>query len=203
MSEKRSRGATWDRATTEALLEVAAMKLLNEKGILAGLNLREVADEAGVNRGLVYHYFGGGRDLLRSALRKDARERYVALGTGLGSVSFGRRAQAYIRAMVKQAEWVRVVIVLMLDNDERVRILPLKDQVLPRLRDRQRCGELLSEIDIEAFHVLQVVSAYGYALTRKNIAIELDVDLEELDLRVAAVAGWLARKLEADPEAED
>lgn len=203
MSEKRLRGATWDRATTEALLEVAAMKLLNEKGILAGLNLREVADEAGVNRGLVYHYFGGGRDLLRSALRKDARERYVALGTGLGSVSFGRRAQAYIRAMVKQAEWVRVVIVLMLDNDERVRILPLKDQVLPRLRDRQRCGELLSEIDIEAFHVLQVVSAYGYALTRKNIAIELDIDLEELDLRVAAVAGWLARKLEADPEAED
>lgn len=203
MSEKRSRGATWDRATTVASLEVAAMKLLNEKGILAGLNLREVADEAGVNRGLVYHYFGGGRDLLRSALRKDARERYVALGTGLGSVPFGRRAQAYIRAMVKQAEWVRVVIVLMLDNDERVRVLPLKDQVLPHLQDRQRCGELISDIDIEAFHVLQVASAYGYALTRKNIAIELDIDLEELDLRVAAVAGWLARKLEADPEAED
>lgn len=203
MSEKRSRGATWDRATTVASLEVAAMKLLNEKGILAGLNLREVADEAGVNRGLVYHYFGGGRDLLRSALRKDVRERYVALGTGLGSVPFGRRAQAYIRAMVKQAEWVRVVIVLMLDNDERVRILPLKDQVLPHLQDRQRCGELVSDIDIEAFHVLQVASAYGYALTRKNIAIELDIDLEELDLRVAAVAGWLARKLEADPEAED
>lgn len=203
MSEKRSRGATWDRATTVASLEAAAMKLLKEKGILAGLNLREVADEAGVNRGLVYHYFGGGRDLLRSALRKDARERYVALGTGLGSVPFGRRAQAYIRAMVKQAEWVRVVIVLMLDNDERVRVLPLKDQVLPHLQDRQRCGELISDIDIEAFHVLQVASAYGYALTRKNIAIELDIDLEELDLRVAAVAGWLARKLEADPEAED
>lgn len=197
----RSKGATWDRATTEASLETAALKLLNQKGILAGLNLREVADEAGVNRGLVYHYFGGGRDLLRSALRKDARQRLKLMGRG--SSSFGRRAQAFVRTMVEQAEWVRVVIILMLDNDERIRILPLKDQVLPDLRDRQRRGELTSEIDIEAFHVLQTTFGYGYALTRTNIALELGVDLEELDERVTAVAGWLAHKLETDPAPED
>jgi hypothetical protein len=35
-------------------------------GVLAGLNLREVAAEAGVNRGLVYHY--GADPVSRSAV---------------------------------------------------------------------------------------------------------------------------------------
>ncbi|HAM48545.1 MAG TPA: TetR family transcriptional regulator, partial [Alphaproteobacteria bacterium] len=47
-----------DRGASEAALEAAALRLLRRHGVLAGLNLREVADEAGVNRGLVYHYFG-------------------------------------------------------------------------------------------------------------------------------------------------
>src|SRR5690606_36581152 len=64
-----------DRAATEAALEQAALRLLERNGVLAGLNLREVADEAGVNRGLVYHYFGSRRDLLRAALGADVRER--------------------------------------------------------------------------------------------------------------------------------
>jgi len=39
---------------------------LNRDGVLAGLNLREVAAEAGINRGLGHHYFGSRRDLLRA-----------------------------------------------------------------------------------------------------------------------------------------
>jgi AcrR family transcriptional regulator len=35
---------------------------------LTGLNLREVADDAGVNRGNIYHYFGSRRELLRAAI---------------------------------------------------------------------------------------------------------------------------------------
>ncbi|MFE5025744.1 TetR/AcrR family transcriptional regulator [Streptomyces sp. NPDC056656] len=38
--------------------------------MLGGSNLREVGG-AGVNRGLVYHYFGSRRDLLSSALRRN------------------------------------------------------------------------------------------------------------------------------------
>ena len=57
---------TPNRPATEAALQRAALDLLGRNGVLAGLNLREVADEAGVNRGLVYHYFGSRRDLLRA-----------------------------------------------------------------------------------------------------------------------------------------
>ena len=35
-----------------------AFGLIRRNGVLAGLNLREVADRAGVNRGNIYHYFG-------------------------------------------------------------------------------------------------------------------------------------------------
>ncbi|MBP9053131.1 MAG: TetR family transcriptional regulator, partial [Ilumatobacteraceae bacterium] len=45
-----------DRDATERDLEDAALRLVDRDGVLAGLNLREVADAAGVNRGLVYHY---------------------------------------------------------------------------------------------------------------------------------------------------
>src|SRR5262245_36628667 len=64
-----------DRAATEQALQKAALALLERNGVLAGLNLREVAEEAGVNRGLVYHYFGSRRALLRAALRSDIHER--------------------------------------------------------------------------------------------------------------------------------
>jgi len=67
--------APGDRATTEALLQRAALELLEANGVLDGLNLREEADRACVNRGLVYHYCGSRRELLRSALLADAEAR--------------------------------------------------------------------------------------------------------------------------------
>lgn len=192
----RTTGATGDRAATEAVLERAALELLEERGILAGLNLREVADRAGVNRGLVYHYFGGGRDLLRAALRSDMAERLREMGPGRGR-SFTARARAQMRAMIRQAAWVRVVVILLLDGDPRVRILPLKDSVVPDLHERQERGEIVADLDIEAFHILQVSWGYGYALARGAMARELGIPLDELDRRVVEVAGRVGRAVEA------
>src|SRR4051812_47457639 len=57
-----------DREGTEAALLDAALELIERDGILAGLNMQETADAAGVNRGLIHHYFGSRRALLRAAL---------------------------------------------------------------------------------------------------------------------------------------
>lgn len=191
------RGATWDREATEATLEAAALKLLDENGILSGLNLRQVADEAGVNRGLVYHYFGGGRDLLRSALRKDIAQRLGALRPDRGH-DFRQRAKRVLGTMIDQAESLRLVVILMLDHDERVRVLALKDEVVPELHERQASGEIRADVDIVAFHALQVASNYGYALLREALASELEVDLDELDRRVVEIAGRIGGLLEPD-----
>ena len=49
----------------------AALDLLDERGVLAGLNLREVADRVGVTPANIYHLFGSRQGLL--APRSTAR----------------------------------------------------------------------------------------------------------------------------------
>ena len=58
------------RAETEQKLIDVALDLIRDKGVLAGLNLREVAEGAGVNRGNIYHYFGSRQELLRTAISR-------------------------------------------------------------------------------------------------------------------------------------
>ena len=72
-----------DSDSTKELLENASLAMLNANGVLAGLNLREVAERAGVNRGLVYHHFGSRDQLLRSALKRDLRDRLNQVTEGL------------------------------------------------------------------------------------------------------------------------
>ena len=50
-----------------ALMDVA-LDLLDERGVLAGLNLREVADRVGVTPANIYHLFGSRQGLLRACL---------------------------------------------------------------------------------------------------------------------------------------
>ena len=56
------------RANTEQKLIDVALDLIRQRGVLSGLNLKEVAEAVGVNRGNIYHYFGSRQELLRSAI---------------------------------------------------------------------------------------------------------------------------------------
>ncbi|MCP4004306.1 MAG: helix-turn-helix transcriptional regulator, partial [bacterium] len=70
MATKTKAKTKQNRADTERRLIDAALDLIRRNGVLAGLNLREVADGAGVNRGNIYHYFGSRRELLRAAITR-------------------------------------------------------------------------------------------------------------------------------------
>ena len=59
-----------NRAETERRLIDVALDLIRRNGVLSGLNLREVADGAGVTRANIYHYFGTRRELLRAAINR-------------------------------------------------------------------------------------------------------------------------------------
>ena len=52
-------------------------------------------DEAGVNRGFVYHYSGLRRELLRAALRKDAGRRLKKIRSG-GKLPFAARWRRFL-----------------------------------------------------------------------------------------------------------
>ncbi len=182
------------RAETEAQLEEAALRILRRDGVLAGLNLREVADEAGVNRGLVYHYFGSRQDLLRSALRKDARRRLDMVRSG-GTLPFVARWRRFLRVMIEERETLALMTLLVLDRDNALRTMPLRKETQQRLVADVAAGHLSADADIDAIHAAVVSLTYGYLAYREAFAREFGVREEDLDERVAVVFERMLRGL--------
>jgi AcrR family transcriptional regulator len=183
-----------DRAATEAALEAAALRLLERDGVLSGLNLREVAAEAGVNRGLVYHYFGSRQDLLRAALRSDARRRFAEVAES-ANLPFRSRFARFLVTMVRHRRAVKLVTLLVQDGDTSLRTMPLREGTHHVLARDVEQGHL-DDVDLDAVHIATVSLAYGYVLYRERFAAELGVGVTELDRRFAAIADRMLSGLE-------
>jgi len=95
--ETRPRGADAVRAA----LVLAATRLLGDAPP-ERISGRRLAEEAGVNYGLVHHYFGGKEAVLREGFRRMAEEYTVDSGLGSGSpvAPFSlRESPGYVRAL--------------------------------------------------------------------------------------------------------
>jgi AcrR family transcriptional regulator len=193
-----TRPRTPNRPATEAALQTAALGLLERNGVLAGLNLREVADEAGVNRGLVYHYFGTRRDLLRSALRRDVEQRLADFAPGLG-LSAGARYERFLRTALGHRQAIVLALLLVLDGDKGVRMVPDPDGVRERLDRDIDEGGLPPDVDGIGVHAAVATLVYGYTALRDRLADEMSVDPGDLDERVASTVGRLVGRLAPDP----
>lgn len=177
---------TPNRPATEAALQRAALDLLGRNGVLAGLNLRAVADEAGVNRGLVYHYFGSRRDLLRSALRTDVEQRMSAFTPG-HELPAAARSERFFRTTLDHRQAVVLAMLLVLDGDTAVRLMPDLDGAYERQARDVDEGSLAADVDGVALHVAVSSLVYGYMALRDRMSDEVGVDVAALDDRVAAV----------------
>lgn len=178
---------------TRALLEHAALDLLAEKGVLAGLNLREVAERAGVNRALVYHHFGSRDELLRSALKRDMASRMSEIAEGL-SLPFNSRLRQMLRTMVRHQRALQLAFLLLLDGKEPVKLGPLKDEWLRTFVQDIEQGVVDPTTDTEALVVLMSALSYGYVLIRESIAEEIGIEPVNLDWRVDALLEQLLQK---------
>ncbi|MDQ8703590.1 helix-turn-helix domain-containing protein [Streptomyces sp. LHD-70] len=199
-------GPSMDSELTAQTIERAAIELLERDGVLGGLNLREVADHAGVNRGLVYHYFGSRRELLRSALRRNVRERILAIRIQDHPARFGDRARHVLKGSIRYASAMRLAVLLLLDQDKEVRLMPDQPRTQELLRTDQESGLIDTDVDLVALHATLQSLTLGYVLSRSRLAKEFGVGVRELDERVAALAERLAEavdgpeaKSEADP----
>lgn len=93
------------RAGAEERLIDAAADLLGEVGPRA-MSVRQVAERAGVNHGLVHHYFSGKDGLLRAAMSRLVADherwaRDVAAGGPFPAPFALARDQRYLRAVVR------------------------------------------------------------------------------------------------------
>lgn len=187
-----------DRAGTERDLLEAAWKLFERDGVLAGLNLNEVAEAAGVNRAQIYHYFGSRRDLLRAALqhrlvqlqpiwREDRRLPFVR-----------RRRHAFDVVAEGEPTLLKLLALLAVEGSEPLGVLANLEETRSTYRRDVDAGTLPEDADTDLIHVMSMATYVGYGLLREAVASELGVPLEDLDRRAGrvfeAMVGGLARK---------
>ncbi|OPC79257.1 hypothetical protein B4N89_34945 [Embleya scabrispora] len=174
------------RQETEADLLAAARRLLERDGVLAGVNLREIAAEAGVNHGQIYQYFGSRQALLRAAAA-DLVERETAGQDGHWDRPFAERRRAMFERRLNSPDLVKLEALLALDGDEELSALPRFDRTRRSLERDQARGDLPADADPIAAHVMTGAAQIGYIVFREIYARDTGIPLDELDERAARV----------------
>ena len=181
------------RAETEQKLIEVALKLLKDKGILAGLNLREVADGAGVNRGNIYHYFGSRQELLRAAINRQFKSIVESLTKGAEPARFvARRLRTFRMHNADATNDSQLRALLAIDGDNAVDPIPLYESLLSQLRKDVIDGDIDRGHDLEALQVAISAMLRGYRIFRLPYAKRVGVSPKELDRRLSNIfQTWL------------
>lgn len=193
------------REETEADLLAAARTLLARDGVLAGVNLREIATEAGVNHGQIYQYYGTRQALLRAAAA-DLVERQAGDRDDHWEQPFTERRLAMFRHRLDEPELVKLEALLALDGDDDFSPLPRLAQTLQSLERDKADGSLPRDADGVAAHVMTSAAQMGYVIFREAYARDTGISLEELDARAAhaftrMLAGLAVPPLQETPDA--
>ncbi len=188
-----------NRAETERRLIDVALDLIRRNGVLAGLNLREVAEGAEVNRGNIYHYFGSRRELLRAAITRRFEAVVESLTADRRGVSFvERRLLPFRSADTIHDSHLRALLVI--DGDDTVDPMPRYEAALSRLRQDVIDGDIDRAHDLEALQVALSSLLRGYRIFREPYAKRIDTDVDDLDERVAAIVRTWLEAMAKPPE---
>jgi AcrR family transcriptional regulator len=170
----------------------AALELLDERGVLAGINLREVADRVGVTPANVYHLFGSRQGLLRAALARET-ERLAAPVAEAAQLPFvARRLRLY--DVIGERRRLTLTALLALDGDPDYQPLPFLEATRAQYRAQVEAGEISADIDIDAAHLVALATSIALAIYGEHAARQLGVPTEELRARARVL---LERMLES------
>jgi AcrR family transcriptional regulator len=186
-----------NRAETEQRLIDVALEMIQKNGVLGGLNLREVAAAAGVNRGNIYHYFGSRQELLRGAINRQFQRVLRSLSVARQRKPFAqRRLEAFRQKESSNDSQLRALLVL--DGDSSVDPMPRFESQLSELRQAVIDGDVHPDHDLEALQVALSAALRGYRIFRAPYARRMGIKVTELDHRITRAIGFW---LEALPEA--
>lgn len=199
----KSSGATFDRDLTMRRMERAAQELLQEHGVLAGLNLREVADRAGVNRGLVYHYFGSRRALLRSSLRRTFEVTADRLAYPSEPKPVSKVLPRLWRAAATEyRERWRTALLLLLDRDD-IRVSGNWPRTKGVIDEARSMGLVSDDVDARTLFAIHWSLVYGYSAIRERVAHEQNLEPETVDARVEAMLERMYGALDGPKAGDD
>jgi AcrR family transcriptional regulator len=191
-----------NRAETEQKLINVALGLIRDKGVLAGLNLREVAEGAGVNRGNIYHYFGSRQELLRAAISRRFKAVVNTLTAGRHHTRFVERRLENFR-LAQDSNDSKLRALLVLDGDDTVDPTPYFEAGLSRLRQDVIDGDIHRDHDLEALQVALSALLRGYRIFREPYANRLEIDAAELDARVQEIIRTWLESMARPPTSSD
>jgi AcrR family transcriptional regulator len=176
-----SGGSEAERSTRDALLD-AALDQLERKGVLAGLNLREVADAVGVTPANIYHYFGSRQGLLRAALTREMA-RLVDPRAAVAGASFVERRTRMFDVITSNPK-LALTALLALDGDPDYAPMPFLETTRAQYAAMVEAGDLPADLDVEAAHLVTLATSIGCAIYGEAAARQLDTSVEELNARV-------------------
>lgn len=195
MSPARREPGPGERATPDALMD-AALAQLATKGVLAGLNLREVADAVGITPANIYYWFGSRQGLLRAALAREARRLEVPLAESGADGFVDRRLRMF--DAITATEPLTLTALLALDHDPDYEPLPYLDATRAYYRRLVDRGELPPDLDIDAAHLVGLAASIGVAIYADAAARQLGVTPDELRARTRDVLRRMLGALVAD-----
>lgn len=194
-------GVRGGRAETEQKLIDVALELIRSQGVLAGINLREVAAGAGVNRGNIYHYFGSRRELLRTAINRQFDEIVESFTRAELTTRFvPRRIRNFLKPSRSHTNDSQLRALLVLDGDTDVDPIPMFEANLSQLRQDVINGDIHRDHDLEALQVALSALSRGYRIFRLPYAKRVGVSPKELDERVSQIlSAWLTAMASPPP----
>ena len=193
--DERVRRSSSGEETRNALMD-AALEVLTERGVLAGLNLREVADAVGVTPANIYHLFGSRQGLLRAALQRETSGLVEDVDAARKLSFVDRRLQMF--DVIAAHPRLALTALLAIDQDPEYQPLPFLLETRADYDQRLAEDDIPLGIDIEAVHLLSLTVAIGMAVYGQSAARQVGVDVGELHDRMRTVFEAALRAMISD-----
>lgn len=174
------------RVDTEDKLITATAELLGEIGPRS-LSVRAIAERAGVNHGLVHHYFGGKDALLQAAMERLVHDHF--------QYAMHQSAQQPVPAplaLVGDPTYLRAVVRTVLDNEMALARTELSEDVsIPRnamMHVSSLRGEDTPSVEVQAVVGLGMAMEMGWAALEPFIfsVVGAETVQQQEDLRTVA-----------------
>ncbi|HEY1417813.1 MAG TPA: TetR/AcrR family transcriptional regulator [Myxococcaceae bacterium] len=168
-------------ATREVLLDAATL-VFAEQGF-AGARVDEIATRAGVNKALIYAYYGDKKGLYRAVLGSRVSEfADPAFSQALAKEAGPRRAledliRRFFRTLIKDRAYARLLAWELLSHGREGREVilessgPLMDLVADLVRRARSAGELPTDHDPDLFRAAFISLAVGYAVQHSAMVL--------------------------------
>ena len=191
---KKTQSRRPEPGSSRRALMKAALELLERDGVLAGLNLSEVAKEAGITPANVYHLFGSRQGLLREAIGEVLADLAPSLAAGRRELRWPERPERVFR-LVSQDRRLGLMALLALDRDPDLAPLPFLAETRAVLERDVAEGDLPPGGDLDVINAIILATVIGYSIFRESAARQLATTTEDLDRRAEAVFARLVEGL--------